>query len=289
MDRTKEPIATCHWSLLAHALAISGHRGYAKTLGLAWGCQFRGPGVLFGAMTWNEVFADISGAVVTIETFADSTCARARELDLTSAGCAFVAEVDQYHLPRYAGARQHVVHAILILERTDTLVRFIDAQLDHSVVTVTAEIFDTMRSTPCAGRVEPMKLYSLVRAPNSTPSPDAILIAVRRHLQQNHAQSITALESYIQWARHDDGQIDVCRPAGERYQATVLFRHLAACGVTQVSQIANRLESLTDDWYLAHMLGTHQSNLSGRRRERVVRLLERLLEAERETVALVLR
>lgn len=286
--RAEPPIATCHWPLLAKALKQRVHREYGERLGLAWGCRFKQPGVLFGAMTWPQVFTDVCGAVITIETFDDPACARSRELDLTAAGCPFVAEVDEYYLPGYITDR-HAVHAILVIERTNYLVRFIDARLSDTAETVTADEFDAMRSTPCDGRVEPMKLYAITRDPNREPSSAALLSAVRNYHRRHHAQSLAALHSFMEWARDASGPIDVCRPAGERYQSTILFQHLATHGVTQAAPIRDRLRRLTEDWYLVHMLGTHDECLKGRRRARVIRLLSQLIESERRTSALVLQ
>ncbi|WP_431727370.1 hypothetical protein [Verrucosispora sp. TAA-831] len=288
-NRADAPIATCHWQLLAHALKRSGHGDYAEILGLAWGCQFRGPGVLFGAMTWNQVLTEVCGVVVTIERFGDPVAARTRELDLSAAGRPFVAEVDEYHLPGHLASERHVIHAVLVLERSPAAVRFLAARSGDQVMTVTGDAYETMRGAPCRGRVEPMKLYALTRDPIRKPSPAAVLSAVRRHLGQTHARSTLALEAFLRWAGHGDGQIDVCRAAGERYQAAKLFRHLAAHGVPEVVPVRDRLVSLADDWYLVHMLGTYDDRLVGHRRERVIRLLERLVDAEREVTAMVLR
>lgn len=281
------PIASCHFMLVADLLARRGCPGFEERLGLAWGCQFLGSGVLFGSMTWNAVLAEVSGATVSIERFVDQAAARAREIDLSAQGLSFAVEVDEFYLPGYPTSR-HVVHAINVLERSADRVRFVDPQVSPTVHEIGADEFDRMRAEPCAGRVEPFKLYALTGLPLVEPTADTIVTAVRNHLQDLHPRSMTALAQFAQWAAVSDEPIDTCRVAGERFQAAKLFRFLGREGVDGADAIGERLASLADEWYIVHMLGTN-ARLDSRRRDRVVRLLTRLADAESDLMEMVVR
>jgi hypothetical protein len=282
------PIATCHWQLLADLLSRRGRPGFTDKLGLAWGCRFPAPGVLFGAMAWNSVLAELTGAVVSIERFADQSACREREIALSAQQMPFVAEVDEFYLPGHASPRQHVVHAVSVLERTRQYARVVDLRVGAEVVDLAAIDFDRMREAPCNGRVEPRKLYALTTLPDREPTPTAILSGVRDGLRALHPRSMQQLDHFIQWAGDCDQPIDVCRSAGERFQAARLLRCLAGERVAGAEQIGDLLQCLTDDWYLVHILGT-QPQLDGRRRERAVRLLKRVARAEVDLAELMLR
>jgi hypothetical protein len=281
------PIATCHWQLLADLLNRQGHVGFADRLGLAWGCHFPGPGVLFGAMAWPSVFSEVAGAVVSIERYGDQEAARRRELELSDRTVRFVAEVDEFYLPGSPQPGEHVVHAVSVLHRTNEQVHIVDLRTGPAARQISASDFDRMRSSPCHGRVEPYKLYALIQPPHCEATPDEVLSAVRSTLQILHPASTSALQNFIAWAETTDEPIDVCRAAGERFAATALFRLLDGEGIAGAAEIAARLGALTEDWYLVHMLGT-RPQFDRRRRDRVVRLLNRVADAEREAAALVL-
>lgn len=281
------PIATCHWQLLSDILGRNGFPNSSDWLGLAWGCRFPGSGVLFGAMSWNVVLAELTEATVYIESFADPATAKKREIALSAQDMPYVAEVDEYYLPGYPEPRRHVVHAISVLKRVNDRVHIVDLRISTDVTELTTCDFDRMRASPCQGRVEPYKLYALTQLPRRQPTPVAILASVRHRLQMLHPTSMAALERFIAWAGGNDEPIDVCRAAGERFQAAKLFEYLAREGIGRASAVSDRLHTLTDDWYLIHLLGTH-SLREGRRRDRVIRLLTQVSNAERELAALVM-
>jgi hypothetical protein len=282
------PVATCHWQWIANVLAIQGHPGYWERLGLAWGCRWDGGNVLFGCAKWTEVLADLTGIVVSIRTFGNEADAKSHELDLSAAGVPFIAEIDEFFLPTSDAERDHVVHAVLVIRRTADLARLVDAKLGPNVIEFAADEYDLMRAHECRGRVESYKLYVVQRGPSRDPSVAETMASVRSHLESLHPASISAHRDYIDWVRATDADIDVCRAAGERYQATQFFRHLATRDVDDAAQLTERFTQLTDDWYLVHMLATHDRAAEIGTRRRLIRLLERLVESEAAAAEAVL-
>jgi hypothetical protein len=250
-------------------------------LGLSWGCRWTGGSVLFGIATWPSLLHAISGTEVAILTFAGPAQARAAELQLGGEGIPFIAEIDAYHIPAINRNREHVVHAVLVVDRDEDRVHIVDSTIGSGVMRRCASEYELMRASPCLGRVEGHKLYSIGWSPTIEPEPDVILQTVRSHLDATFPESQRMLERYIEWAEVSEGPIDVCRAAGERYQAARLFEYLAQ-QKTEAARPATLLSQLTNDWYLVHMLALHERLEDNRARRRIVRLLRRLAMNEIE-------
>ncbi|MFJ4893059.1 hypothetical protein ACIP5U_24235 [Streptomyces sp. NPDC088788] len=294
------PIATCHWRWVANVLALRGHPGYWERLGLAWGVQWTGGDVLFGSMTWPNVLARATGIVVAIRTFPTAQDARRAECALAARGIPLIVELDGFHLPGSAAPvdfypgldaaasglpTDHVVKAVLVTCRGRGTVRVFDGL---RAVDLTMKEYEQARSAPCHGRAEPFKLYALMRGPRRQISPERLLSSVQQHLRSSHTDSQRALAAYTRRAEKTDGRIDVCRVAGERYQAARLFDYLADEGVSAARVPASRFAELTDAWYMLHVLARHESAAHPRQRRRLVRLLEQLADKESAAAEAVL-
>jgi hypothetical protein len=282
------PIATCHWQWIANSLAASGYGEYWERLGLAWGCRWPGSGVLFGSADWTVVLHRAFGADVDVLTFPQAADARAEELSMSAAGLPFVVEVDEFYLPPGSADPAHIVHAMLVLERAPHYVRLVDSRTSAQVVLMDASSYELMRSSACQGRVQPHKLYVIRQGPSADPTPAELLHEVRQHLARGQQQSQQALRRYIADMRQSDDPIDVCRVAGERYQAALLFGYFAVAGLPKMADIQAQLSGLSDAWYLVHMLASHPRGRESRARERQLRLLERLELTETATVEAIL-
>lgn len=282
------PIATCHWQWVGNILAARGVRNAWETLGLSWGCRWMGGSVLFGLATWPGLLRELTGAEVSILTFEGAAQARAVELRLSLEGVPFIAEIDAYYIPAEHRESAHVVHAVLVVVRDDDRVRIVDSTISPGIMERTADDYELMRASPCAGRVEGHKLYSVGLSPAVEPEPAAILHAVRSHLEATFPESLRVLERYIEWAEGSEEPVDVCRAAGERYQAARLFEHLAEQKIEAAGRPATLLSRLTNDWYLVHMLASHEHVVDKRARRRIVRLLKRLAADEIELTEAVL-
>jgi hypothetical protein len=282
------PIATCHWQWIANILAAGGYGEYWERLGLSWGCRWLGSGVLFGSADWPVVLHRAFRANVDVLTFAQAADARAEELSMSAAGLPFVVEVDEFYLPSGPAAQAHIVHAVLVLERTSGYVRLVDSRTSARVMLMDASTYEQMRSSPCGGRAQPHKLYVIVQGPTAEPTPAELLYEVRQHLARGEQQSQQALRRYIADMRRSDDPIDVCRVAGERYQAALLFGYLAETGLSKMADIQAQLSGLSDTWYLVHMLASHERGREPRARERQLRLLEQLQLTEAATVEAIL-
>lgn len=282
------PIATCHWQWVANVLATQGHAEMWERLGLSWGCRWNGGSVLFGTATWPQVLEETFGARVEILTFDDAAAARDRECEISAGGLPFVAEIDSYYIPAEMRRREHTVHAVLALQRDSRHVHLVDSHIGPEVIVRDAGEFEQMRASPCEGRVEGHKLYLVSRPPTTDPAPEELLAAVRRRLAVSRADSQAALTGYIEWAQGSGQPIDVCRAAGERYQAARLFEYLKAAGLPAAERAAAKLSRLSEDWYLVHMLATHTRRDEPSFRDRIVRLLRRLQADEASAADLVL-
>jgi hypothetical protein len=282
------PIATCHWQWIANVLSADGHGDYWDQLGLAWGCRWHGSGVLFGSMDWPLPLRQAFGAVVAIRAFSNANEARQEELSLSARGLPFIAEVDQFFLGPEGRKNGHVVHAVLVTERTQFHARIVDSWTGPDVMLMDVADYELMRESECEGRVETYKLYVILRGPTRDPGPEELLGIVRQHLQSHQQESQRALRRYTDAMRDSDSRIDVCRVAGERYQTARLFRYLAAAGVTGMEDLHQRLAELSDDWYLLHLLASHERGMEPRARTRQLRLLNLLGQREAAVVKAVL-
>jgi len=283
------PIATCHWQWVGNILAARGVQNAWEMLGLSWGCRWMGGSVLFGLATWPSLLRELSGTEVSILTFEGPAQARAAELRLSLEGVPFIAEIDAYYIPAECRERTHVVHAVLVLDRDKDQAQIVDSTIGPGIMECSISEYELMRASPCIGRVEDHKLYAIGSAPTAEPEPAAILHAVRNHLNSTFPQSLRALKLYIEWAEESQGPVDVCRAAGERYQATRLFEYLAKQNIEAARRPATLLEQLTSDWYLVHMLAVEERLVDKRDRRRIVRLLNRLAVNEVKLAEAVLR
>ncbi len=283
------PIATCHWQWIGNIFEAEGSVDAWRRLGLSWGCRWMGGPVLFGLASWPQLLRETCGAEVSIRTYPSAADARAAELGFSAQGLLFVTEVDAWFLPAAHRERTHAVHAVLVLARDERRVRFVDATISPAGIERSAEQFELMRANPCHRRVEPHKLYLIERGPQSTPSPAQLLDAVRAHLGETLAMSLATFARFVVWAETSESSVDVCRAAGERFQAARLFEYLAEHGVADAVEPAELLDKLADDWYLVHMLTADDRGATPRARARVLRLLKQLAVSEREVAEVILK
>jgi hypothetical protein len=101
-------------------------------------------------------------------------------------------------------------------------------------------------------------------------------------------ESLRVLKRYIEWAEGTVEPIDVCRAAGERFQAARLLEYLSQQNIEAATRPAKLLDQLTNDWYLIHMLASHERGVDNRARTRIVRLLKRVALNEIEVAEAVL-
>jgi hypothetical protein len=286
--RDDTPIATCHWQWIGNILADGGFDDAWERLGLSWGCRWLGGPVLLGLGTWPAVLRATSGAKVEILTFDDPRAARDTELILGEQGRPYVVEIDAYYVPAAHRARDHVVHAVLVAHRDSDRAAIVDATIGPRPIGFSASDYELMRASDCDGRVEGHKLYVVSRQPSADPAPAAVLDAVRRHLDATFPDSLRTLERYVAWVAAGADPVDVCRAAGERYQAARLFEYLDSRELAEATRPRLLLGHLSRNWYLVYMLATHESGAEARHRQRVVRLLERLIADEAAVAEAVL-
>lgn len=281
------PIATCHWQWVGNLLANRGWPGYWERLGLSWGFRWTGGPVLFGSARWPAVLAHATGIDVSIQTFSSLQEALAAEATHLAAGTDVIVEVDEFHLPRYAEPK-HVVHAVLLVDAGEAEVHFVDSRVSADVVAVDVDHYHRMRSSSCEGRVESFKLYAIGPGPVEDPSAAELFQWVRSDLRTSFRQSTLAVTRYIEFVRCATTHIDVCRAAGERYQAALLFAYLSSERVPGCDVLADRFRSLSDRWYFIHMLSVHERAAEERNVRRRTQLLEQLVAADLEATAAVL-
>lgn len=281
------PIATCHWQWVGNVIANRGRPGYWERLGLSWGFRWNGGPVLFGSARWPEVLGKATGLKVSIQTFSSLREALAAEAAHVAAGRDVVVEVDEFHLPRYPQPA-HVVHAVLVVDAGEAEVHFVDSRISSEVIAIDMDAYARMRSSACEGRVESFKLYAIGPGPEREPSAKALLQWVRSDLRASLPQSKLAVTRYVEFVRSGAIRIDVCRAAGERYQAALLFEYLTNEQVPGCEEFADRFRSLSDRWYFIHMMSVHERATEERNVGRIRHLLRQLVAADLEATAAVL-
>jgi hypothetical protein len=282
------PVATCHWQWLANILAAQGFADPLDRLGLSWGCKWSGGPVLFGAATWPRLLRELTGTEVTILTFDDPAEARSTEICLSREGLLFIAEIDAFYIPAFNREAEHTVHAVLVVERDRDRVRIVDSTIGPEIMERSADEYEMMRASECRWRAERHKLYVVAGGPTVDPTPRRLLAVVRRDLDATINDSLSVLERYVAWAQETATAVDVCRVAGERFQAARLFDYLVKHGVEEAARPARLLVRLTEDWYLVHMLASHERGAESKLRDRVGRLMGRIVISESEAAAAVL-
>jgi hypothetical protein len=274
------PIATCHWQSLANILAARGLADALRKLVLSWGFSWDGGDILFGGGRWPTMLLDLFGVVIDQHASPEEH-AEALELDLARRGLPFVAEIDAFFVTSPYQGQEHVVHTVVVMSRDDQWVEIVDVTNNPRQVTVPAAIYRTMRCSKSAGRIEPWKLYVPTTGPTKPPATEEILNSMKADIMVHGKADLARLGEFIDHYESSDRSVNVCRAAAERLQAAQAFDLLADDRVTGAADVAAALRSLSDQWYLVHMLTTHPRGDDPRQRRRVSRLLIQIMAEER--------
>jgi hypothetical protein len=281
------PIATCHWQWIANVLAADGFASAWEHMGLSWGCRQIGP-VLFGLASWPALLREVCGAEVEIRTYESAQAARDDELSFSAAGWPLVAEVDSRFLTEADETFGDEVHAVLVVERGPERVRLVDDRVGPTIWTYTRLQYEEMRASPCEWRAEPHKLY-VVRGPATRrPAPSEVFELMRDAVRRTSERSVEVLRDYVDAVARSEVRADVCRAAGERFQAARTLEYLSTAGVAVAGRPAELLHALSNDWYLAHMLATYPGGEEERIHARLVELLRKLPSAEIEAAEVMM-
>ncbi|MEU0479243.1 hypothetical protein ABZ260_08695 [Streptosporangium sp. NPDC006013] len=268
------PIATCHWQGMANILAAHGIADAHRLFGLSWGFVWTGGPILFGGGRWARLLAELIGVVVEEISVPGGDESEALETELSRQGTVFVAEVDAFHLTSAYQDREHVVHTVIVVERTPDHAVVVDTMNRPEPVRLSAVDYGLLRATPCEGRIDPFKIY-VPRGMATARVPDAATIAeaVLADLRAQAPLDLAALDRFIDAYEDMVGPVNVCRAAAERHQASLLFDRLAEYGVPGATTAATALRELSDSWYMIHMLTAHPDATGERQRRRIGRLL----------------
>lgn len=273
------PIATCHWQSLANILAEQGLENADRSLCVSWGFRDEGT-VLFGGGRWPDMLKRLHGIEVRDLSFADDAEGDAFELAFAKEGRAFVAEIDAFYVPSPYRGNEHVVHTVIVVDRTDQGATILDTTNNPVPVRIGLPEYRTLRGSPCAGRLDPRRLYAAWGTPDRRPRPIDVADAVRQDIRQHADKDLEHLKAFIQRFEASHERINVCRAAAERHGASRLFALLAERGVAGAAEVRDRLRGLADEWYLVHMLSEHSRADEQRQRHRLSRKLRGLLAAE---------
>jgi len=282
------PVASCHWQWIGNILAERGFDGYYEKLGLSWGFRWFGSGPLFGSARWPVILGRATGALIEIRTFENVGAAIVAEESYFSRNVDVVVEVDEFYLTGYEVPDRHVVHAVYIVNRPPKGVCYVDSQIGPVVRFVGSDVYSAMRSSPCTGRVEPYKLYAIVSDPQRDPTPTEWFDAAREDLAIQYAPSLKVAHDYLRAVQADDAEVDVCRAAGERYQAAKFFGFLAAQSFPNAARFQELMSRLSDQWYLLHTLSSHPRAEEPRNRVRLAQMLEAVIAADANTTEVLL-
>lgn len=274
------PIATCHWQSLANILAARGLADALRKLVLSWGFRWDGGGILFGSGRWPTMLMDLFGVVIDQHTCTKKQ-AEVLELDLAKHGLPFVAEIDAFFVTSPYQGQEHVVHTVVVTARDSHRVDILDTTNNPRQITVPAAAYRAMRSSESAGRIEPWKLFVPSTGPTRVPATEEILDAIQADVRLHGEADLAQLGEFVDHYESSDRSVNVCRAAAERFQAAQAFDLLAEEGVTGAADLATTLRSLSDQWYLVHMLTTHPRGDESRQRRRVARLLHQIVVEER--------
>jgi len=275
------PIASCHWQSLSNILAARGLADANRSLCPTWGFRWTGDGVLFGGGRWPELVRQLFGIRIEEHTFADPGAAERFERSLGRAGLPFVAEIDAYYVPSPYHGVEHVVHTVVVTHRDAESAVILDTTNHPTPSTVPIGRYRQLRGTPCVGRLDPYRLYLPVPGTPAQPTADEILTAVRDDLTGHGAAGLDAFARFMDWYAGSAEVISVTRAAAERFAAAGLFELLAERGCAPAAEAAAGLRELSDAWYTVHLLTVHPRAGDSRHRQRVLRLMRQLADAER--------
>jgi hypothetical protein len=278
------PIGTCHWQALANVLLAHGLADARRRLGLSWGIRWDGSEILRGGGRWAALLEDLFGARVEDRQFASAEAADRHERALAERRLPFVAEIDAFHVPSPYEGEAHVVHTVIVAERSPDAVVILDTTNRPVPVAVPLGRYREMRAAPCEGRAEPHRLYAPQAGPYRDVSAPVVLAAVRSDVARHAGSSLAALDAFTdryESAGGREGPVNVCRVAAERHQAALVFDRLAADGIAGAAGVAAELRALAEQWYAVHMLTAHPQAGGDRHRARILRFLRRLAGMER--------
>lgn len=274
------PIATCHWQCIANIFALYGLSDAEIWMSPAWGIRWPGGGTLYGGGRWRAMLKALLGATVRERTAPGRAAAADIERQAAGAGRLYVPEVDAWFLPSPYQQTEHVVHTVVVTALTGDDVTIIDPMNNPVPVVIPLSLYLRMREHPAAGRLEPFKLYIPEPGSYRDVDPADAAARVRQEVAAQAARSVRDLTAFIDWIAGTDEPADVCRVAGERHQAAIFFDALAGRGVEAAKESATQMSKLRDDWYLLHMLTTHEKAGEARMRRRLHRMLGDVLAAE---------
>lgn len=274
------PIATCHWQCIANIFALYGLPDAEIWMSPAWGIRWPGGSTLYGSGGWRDMLRTLLGA--TVHEYTALSCAEAADIEQRAAGAGrmYVPEVDAWFLSSPYAGTEHVVHTVVVTALTDDGVTIIDPMNNPVPVDVPLSRYRQMREHPAAGRLESLKLYIPEPGPYRDIDPADAATLVRDQVAAQATRSLRDLAAFIGWLAGTDEPADVCRVAGERHQAAIFLDALAGRGVDAAKESATLMSKLRDDWYMLHMLTTHEKAGQARMRRRLQRMLGDLLAAE---------
>lgn len=274
------PIATCHWQCIANIFALYDLPDAEIWMCPAWGIRWPGGGTLYGSGGWRDMLKALLDATVREHTAASRAEASDIETQAASAGRMYVPEVDAWFLPSPYAGTEHIVHTVVVASLTSDDVTIIDPMNNPAPAIIPLSHYWQMREHSAAGRLEPFKLYIPEPGPYRGVEPANAATLARQEIAAQATRSIRDLAAFINWLAGTDEPTDVCRVAGERHQAAIFFDALADRGVDAAKESATLMSKLRDDWYLLHLLTTHEKADQARMRRRLRRMLGDLLAAE---------
>jgi hypothetical protein len=274
------PIASCHWQGIANILARHGMPDALRRVAPSWGIRWPGGGTLYGGGGWQPMLRALFGATVHVHTAPTLDETEKIEQWASDSGRPFVAEVDAWYLPSPYQDTEHVVHTVVVMSRTPEGAVVADTMNNPRPTLIRRARYQQMRGHPCAGRLEPYKLYIPEPGPYRDLPASEIADAVRGEVARQAARSLSDLAAFIGWHARVGEPVDICRVAGERHQAAMLFDMLAGGAAGWALAGAARMAELRDDWYMVHMLTAHERAHETRQRLRAGRLLRQLLADE---------
>jgi hypothetical protein len=236
------PFGSCLQQALCNVLAALGLAGAAEVIGTSVGMAYRAEdGKLAGTEgRWLAGVGALTGVDIRYRRFGSATDAVAAERAALAAGAVPISSVDSFHINTPYRGREHLPHAVIVLDHADDTVAILDPT--YAAQPVRLALADYLVAKDLPG-------HSLVCCHGHATggSPSEAMRTLIADATDHEAADLAELAAFTS-AVAAGGPADVADVAAHRMYAA---RLAAAAGFPA---LAERLDLLSRRWYMVHMV-----------------------------------
>lgn len=281
--RGTTPFGSCFHQAIANVLEAQGLSEAPERIGLSWGFGWDGESAkLRSGDRWLAETSALHGLALERRRPLSWSAASAAEAAVLRRGVPVVVGVDSFEIESPYRGREHLVHALVVLERDGAGATVVDAMNRPEPFRLDATRYERARRASCVDR---HVMYVSWDGPASPASDRAALASVGAGLERTR-HDLGALDAYVAALPAFERSADVADVAAERLQLARLLGR-AARSLPGLVASARAVASLSRRWYLAHTLVREARHHAPLRRGRLVSVLTDLRGREERELGLL--